>query len=253
MVDDIKIVPDRDEPLVEPRISSPERKGDSRKRAAASPASRRPPPPKSSSSPLTGVLCVMVIMVSGAAAYLFLQTKTLTEQRNDLDSRVKVLEQKLSITDESLSESGAAIQTILKDQQEDLEFQMTEIRKLWGVSYDTNRPEIDRLKKTQSTQAAQLTDIRGEVEPLTGTVENLRSRVDAVSNQSLSLSAGFDDLEQQVRQLNDTLASIKSDVASQGNRVSDHSAAIESIDQYRRQINQRLIDLENQGRSAPVQ
>ena len=242
MVDELKIIPERDDPRLESRRTS-SASGNSQRKVSKS-SHRRPAPQKSASSPLVGVLCIMVILVSGAAAYLFLQTQTLTEQRNDLDSRVKVLESKLSVTDESLSASGAVIQSKLKDHQDDLELQMSEIRKLWGVSYDTNKPDIAELKKGQNFQTAQLKDTKGAV-------ENLKSRVDAAANQSISLTAGIDDLEQQVRQLNDTVSSLKSDLTSQGNRVSDHTQAIEAIDQYRLQLNQRLIQLENQGRSAP--
>ena len=243
MVDDLKIIPERDDPRLEPRRSP---SGGSTTKKGTRPRPRPAPAPKSGSSALMGVLCFMVILVSGAAAYLFLQTQTLTEQRNDLDARVQVLEQKLSVTDESLSESGAAIQTVLKDHQEDLELQMSEIRKLWGVSYDTNRLNIESLQKDRTSQSAQLTSIKSSV-------SNLDSRVNAAANQSISLVAGFDDVEQQVRGLNDSISSIKSDLGSQKSRVADHSAAIESFDQYRLQINQRLLQLENQSRSAPTQ
>jgi len=244
MVDDLKIIPERDESRARTQPT---------KQGSVKGKKRRPqPPPKAGSSPLVGVLCFMVVLVSGAAAYLFIQTQTLSEQRNDLDARVQVLEQKLSVTDESLSESGAAMQSVLQGHQEELEMHMSEIRKLWGVAYDTNRKNIETLEKNQATQTAQLGSIRDSVakaEALAGTVQNLNSRVDAAANQSLALSAGFDETESQVRELTDSVGLIRAELNTQKNLVTDHSDAIEAIDQYRVQINQRLIQLENQIRT----
>lgn len=247
MVDDLRIVPERDEPRARPKSNRP---------ANAKAKSRQAPPQKvkSGSSPLVGVLCFMVALVSGAAAYLYLQTQTLSEQRNDLDSRVKVLEQKLSVTDESLSQSGAAIQSVLQEQAGELELHMSEIRKLWGVAHDTNRTKIETLEKTAASQTASVNSLREsitKVEPLADGFENLRSRVDTTVNQSLALSAGFDEAEEQLRSLNDALASLRSDLNVQKSTSTEHSEAIEAIDQYRVQINQRLIQLENQVRATP--
>ena len=247
MVDDLRIVPERDEARARPKSNRP---------AAAKSKSRKQPPQKTGggSSALVGVLCIMVALVSGAAAYLYLQTQTLSEQRDDLDSRVKVLEQKLSVTDESLSESGAAIQSVLRGHAEDLELQMSEIRKLWGVAYDTNRTKIETLEKTTASQTASVNSLRDsvtKVEPLADGFDSLKSRVEATANQSLALSAGFDEAEGQLRELTDTLTGLKADVSAQKGISADHSEAIDAIDQYRIQINQRLIQLENQIRSGP--
>lgn len=245
MVDDLRIIPERDEPRARAQSNRP---------GGSKPTKKRPPPPKkpSTSSPLVGVLCVMVILVSGAAAYLFLQTQTLGKQRDDLDQRVQVLESKLSVTDESLSQSGAAIQAVLKQQTEDLKLHMSEIRKLWGVAYDTNRPKIDEVAKTQASQAARINSVRdslAKVEPLVGSFETLKSRVDTTANQSLAISAGFDEVEANIRTLTDKVSAVESSMTKQNGSIADHDEAIEAIDQYRIQINQRLLQLENQLRA----
>ena len=245
MVDDLRIVPERDEARARPKSNRP-----------TTAKARTKPPQKTTggSSVLVGLLCIMVALVSGAAAYLYLQTQTLSEQRDDLDSRVKVLEQKLSVTDESLSESGAAIQSILRGHSEDLETQMSEIRKLWGVAYDTNRTNIETLEKTTATQTASVNALRDSVtkfEPVADGFDSLKSRLEATANQSLALSAGFDEAEGQLRELTDTMTDLKADISAQKGISADHSEAIEAIDQYRVQINQRLIQLENQIRSGP--
>lgn len=247
MVDDLRIIPERDEPGGRPQSNRP---------GGAKTNQRKPQPQKRSgnSSPLVGVLCFMVILVSGVAAYLFLQTQTLSGQRDDLDARVKVLEQKLSVTDESLSESGAAMQSILKGHSEDLELQMSEIRKLWGVAYDTNRKNIEALQKAQTSQGASVSSLRGamtKVEASAAEIGSLKSRLDTAANQSLALSAGFDEVEGQLRSLSDAVTSMRAEVTSQKGLTTNHSEAIEAIDQYRIQINQRLIQLENQLRSSP--
>lgn len=245
MSDDLRIIPERDETRARPQGGRP---GNGKTKQRKAP----PPKPPSNSSPLVGVLCFLVILVSGAAAYLFFQTQTLSQQRDDLDARVVVLEEKLSVTDESLSESGAAIQSILKDHSEDLELHMSEIRKLWGVAYDTNRTNIEALEKTQATHSARINSVRdslANVEPLAEGFETLKSRVDATANQSLSLSAGFDEAETQLRELSDSLVRMQSDMNSQEQAIASYGEAIDAIDQYRIQINQRVLQLENQLRA----
>jgi len=253
MVDDLRIVPERDESRATPRSNRTATAAASVKTKSNS---KKQPVQKTSggSSVLVGLLCIMVALVSGAAAYLYMQTQTLASQRDDLDSRVKVLEQKLSVTDESLSESGAAIQSVLRDQATEIELHMSEIRKLWGVAYDTNRIDIEALEKTSVSQAASVKSLSGSVtkmEPLADGFTDLESRVDSIANQSLALSAGFDDAEEQLRELSDGLVGLRSDINTQKNLGTNHSDAIEAIDQYRVQINQRLIQLENQIRNSP--
>lgn len=253
MVDDLRIVPERDESRAMPKSNRPAATGASTK--ARSNATKQPVQKASGgSSVLVGLLCIMVALVSGAAAYLYMQTQTLSEQRDDLDSRVKVLEQKLSVTDESLSQSGAAIQSVLKDQAEEMELHMSEIRKLWGVAYDTNRIDIEALEKTTASQTTSVNSLRESVtklEPLADSFASSQSRIEALANQSLALSAGFDETEGQLRELSDGLAVLRGEISAQKNVSSNHTEAIEAIDQYRVQINQRLIQLENQIRNNP--
>ena len=158
------------------------------------------------------------------------------------------------MTDESLSQSGAAIQSVLKDQAEEMELHMSEIRKLWGVAYDTNRIDIEALEKTTASQTTSVNSLRESVtklEPLADSFASSQSRIEALANQSLALSAGFDETEGQLRELSDGLAVLRGDISAQKNVSSNHTEAIEAIDQYRVQINQRLIQLENQIRNNP--
>ena len=78
MVDDLRIVPERDESRAMPKSNRPAATGASTK--ARSNATKQPVQKASGgSSVLVGLLCIMVALVSGAAAYLYLQTQTLSE------------------------------------------------------------------------------------------------------------------------------------------------------------------------------
>lgn len=248
MVDDLRIIPERDDVRQPVRATRPSGGDGNGKKP-------RPAPPQKKSggsSFLVSVLCLMMIVLSGAAAYLYFQTQSLLAQRAELDERVQVLEGKLSVTDESLSQSGAAIQSMLKTQDEELKLHMSEIRKLWAVAYDANRPKIEALEKSVASQGTKLTAAAvsiEKIEPLTADISDLKTKIDTTANQSLALSAGIDDVESSLRKQTDSISSLTSTLNSQKSTVQDHAQAIEAIDQYRIQINQRVLQLENQLRT----
>ena len=246
MVDDLSIVPERDEPTAKRKPTKDSARPSAPRRAA-------PPPKSGGSSALVSVLCFMVVLISGAAAYLYLQVQTLNDQRSALDARLKDVEDTLSVTGESLSESGAAMQVVIREQGEMLTLHTSEIDKLWGVAYRTNRPKLDALEKAQGSQADTVKALSASVakiEPVVENMSDLSSQVRTTSNQSLALSANLDELEASVRGLTDRMSGLQRDVQSQTASNNDHSAAIEAIDQYRVQINQRLLQLENQVRGG---
>lgn len=249
MVDDLRIIPERDDVRQPVRPKRPGGGDGNGKKP-------RPVPPQKKSggsSFLISVLCLMMVVLSGAAAYLYFQTQSLMSERTALDERVQVLEGKLSVTDESLSQSGAAIQSVLKTQEDELALHMSEIRKLWAVAYDANRPKIETLEKSLASQGAKLNTTASSVakiEPLAADISALKTKVDTTANQSLALSASIDDVESSLRSQTDSISSLTSSVNSQKSAIQDHSQAIEAIDQYRIQINQRVLQLENR-LSAP--
>lgn len=259
MSDDIRIVPERDE--LRPRNKTAVKRTSA---SAADSKSSRPKPakttatqpmPRQGSSMMTMVLAVFVVLLSGTCAFLYLQTQNLNTEREILASRVADIESKLSVTDESMSQSGAAMQAVLKEHSEELELHMSEIRKLWAIAYDRNRVAIEALQKKDKSTAARLDSVSGSIakmDPVLKGYQGMKSQLETISSQSLVQSANLDDLSAQARENSDKLSGATSQLSAQNAALEEIEAAIEAIDQYRIQTNQRLLRME-QSIQSPAQ
>lgn len=248
MSDDMRIIPERDE--IRPRTQTSTKKptaGTSTSRPAgpAKPAVTRSS--SGSSDKSFWVLISLILVACTASAWLFVQTRALAAERDALAQRVEQIESKLSVTDESLSQSGAAMQSVLREHSDELELHMSEIRKLWGVAYDRNRPAIESLKTEQENMSARMNSFSNslaQVDPIIQGYDGMQSRLETISSQLLVQSATLDDLSARARTLSDRSNSIQSNVQSQEDAIQEHEEAIQAIDEYRLQINQRLLRLE---------
>ena len=248
MSDDMRIIPERDE--IRPRSQTTTKKPASGATSSgasgpAKPVARRTS--SGSSDKSFWVLVVLILLACTASAWLFVQTRSLASERDALAQRVEQIESKLSVTDESLSQSGAAMQSVLKEHSDELELHMSEIRKLWGVAYDRNRPAIEELKTGQENMSARMNSFNNslaQADPIIQGYEGMQSRLETISSQLLLQSATLDDLSARARTLSDRSNSIQSNFQSQEDAIQEHEEAIQAIDEYRLQINQRLLRLE---------
>lgn len=240
--DEWEIVPERDE-----AISSRARQtkpGDSRREKsvranAPSGANRGSGAGKSKTSGLFISLLLLSFAVSG---FLYYQLQGSLDVQQDMISRIVSMESKLSVTDESLSQSGAAIQALLQDHEVKIDTNLSEIRKLWGVSYDTNRKSIDELRANSSTIANNLS---GVVDRLAG----LEGRIDGFGSQMLIQAADVEDLLTRLRMTRDELNTQTNLISQLETQSSESLEAIDAIDAFRLQMNQKVVQLENEIRS----
>lgn len=252
--DDWQIVPERDEAIQRKRGTRPAdvratRAGDAQgsdpkggKTAAGKAGASRTRARVGSSA----WLFLLILVSFGFNGYLLYQLQFLQADQGQVSQRVSSLEGRLSVTDESLSESGAAMQALLQDHAAELELHMSEIRKLWGVAYDTNRKNIEALQTS-------LSGIRSQLQSLSDEVDNagsqVASRVDSLGSELLILSADVEDVLGRIRETRDELNQQQRNLSQLQAAGQDTSAAIQSIDSFRQQINQRLIQLENEVRA----
>ena len=239
--DEWEIVPERDE-----AISSRARQaksGDSRReksvRANATGATGRGSAGKSKASGLFIFLLILSFAVSG---YLYFQLHRSLGVQQDMISRIASMESKLSVTDESLSQSGAAIQALLQDHEVKIDTNISEIRKLWGVSYDTNRKAIDQLRANSSTIANNLS---GAIDRL----DSIEGRIEGFGSQMLIQGADIEDLLTRLRITRDELNSQTNLISRLEAQSSESLEAIDAIDAFRLQMNQKVVQLENEIRS----
>ena len=235
------IVPERDE-----RIGS---RSDSR------PRSERPQnksgnraPQRSASGGGFWKLLVLVVLLAVVAVgyYAYQQSQKLSTLQASFDE----LQGKLASTDESLSQSGAALSIKLKDHDAELKKHWSEIRKLWGVSNDRNKQSIaanvKSIKELKNSAAAR----QKEVKAVNSQLADIRKSIDTVTSASLSsrleVEEAMDSMQGLVDRLNRLDASLKQWQTKLNSRVSENEEAIEAIDAYRRRVNQDLLQLKQQ-------
>lgn len=232
------ITPDKDE------ITQPAQRN--QRRSGRPPSS--PPPGPPASGPGNGlVIFALILAVAGLGGSGFLAWKFFEAEQTlvQYQGRIANLEERLDITYDESSESVDAI-------QEKLEWADSEIRKLWGVAYDTNRKNIasntEQLNKLQqdlasarktagSTQST-VGELRSTLSEVQGEVASLQSAVGSVEEQRKRLQ----NLEEKLDQVNDQLAR----VTDLPGRVETNEDAIAAIDSYRRSINRDILAIKEQ-------
>lgn len=157
--------------------------------------------------------------------------------RADLEARVAELEGKLSTSEDNLLESAEAMKAKLV-------WADSEIRKLWGVSYDTNRKAIaantDAIealsKKVDGNNSKLLADIKKQLGSVDGKLLAAQATVDEQLERLNTQISKLSGLEKQMGQLRNDLTS----------RIKTNEEAVKAIDIYRLTINRDLLALKDQ-------
>ena len=187
---------------------------------------------------------------------------------NELRSQFDELDALIKSTDESLSESGTALSLKLREQSETLDKHWSEIKKLWGVSYDRNRKAIEENKSLAEKASATAGEAKSAAEQakaaaakqqqalaqateankaLQSELKALQASVKNLSNASLATTVQLEELEARLAAID----SLKKDLAGLKSRVADTEAGIKAMDVYRSQINQQLMQMRQKVQQMP--
>lgn len=180
------------------------------------------------------------------------------QRLQELSDRFAELRTNLDSTGETLNESGATLGAQLKEQNATLDTHWAEIKKLWALSNDRNRPAIEEqgkklarleseLKKQQQELSRASASAREASEAATAVKAQMASvaaSVEAVKREGLADSAALDEMKSQVAQarngvgrLDEQVRSVRESVASS---TAENRRAQASIDSFRRETNLQL-------------
>ncbi|MEM1436423.1 MAG: hypothetical protein AAGG11_20400 [Pseudomonadota bacterium] len=206
--------------------------------------------PRNSGGGSIAINLVLVVLVAGlmvAGWFLANQQQMLKDAeaaRQAAESRLVVLEDRLRVTDEVLTDSGA-------ETEDKINFWESEIRKLWAVSNERNKGWIQDNQKQLKAQTATLTALQSSLDRLTQAVDaqsealaaagRLEPQVEEVAGRLDGVLKTQRDLVDKVNKARQTVASLQAGLA---NRVAENEQAVASMDTFRAQINGRLIDIE---------
>ncbi len=202
---------------------------------------------RSSSVALNIVLAILVAGLMVAGWFVANQHQLLSaeqEARKSAEQRLLVLEDRLRVTDEAMTETGA-------DTSKQINFWETEIRKLWAISNERNKnwikaneaslgkqqASVAALQQGQKSSAEQLKSLDASVKKLA----DLQGSIDALNKRVVEMNRTQQQLVDRVNGARQAVASLQSGLA---NRVEDTESAIESIDAFRAQMNRRVNALE---------
>lgn len=207
------------------------------------PAASRPQPAyaqrpvKVRTSPLVPVAFLLAITGLGLAGFSYWQLMQAQSGLVSAEQRIAELEKKLELTDDESSASLTAVQAKLK-------WADSEIRKLWGVSYDKNRKAIaentETLKSVKKQAASLDGKVKDAVKKATAGVEGMQSKLESVSNRSLQQQTQMQMLTDRLTQLEDVESSLEK-------RIAENEQAIKAIDSFRRSVNRQILELQSPG------
>ncbi len=232
------IVPDRDEL-------------DSYQRHKQAKSSRKEPLPQDdddydeddsagrSSNALVYLVGIVALAAVGAAGYLFVQLQ-------DAQQRVIALEQRLSSTDESVSQSSGALQIKINELSDALTQLREETLKKYKAQIDQQGAQIAALDKTGKAAQASIAgndkaiaEQAKSIEALRGDMAKLPALVDPVNKKLDQHQASLDALSQKVKGVNDAQAKLDT-------RLSNNEEWVDSINNFRKQMNREVVNIKQQ-------
>ena len=200
-----------------------------------------PAPVQKSSS--MGVIAFLFALVGiGLAGFSYWQLMEAKKVIAAADVRIQDLESKFELSDDESTASVTAIQAKVK-------WADSEIRKLWGVAFDTNRKNIASNESALKTLKKSISGIersgKATEDKLGGLDADIKLVNDLVDAQQSSLSS----IEKQSKNAANAADSAKKANDDIKARVSANEEAVESFDAFRRTVNQRLLQGSNSASS----
>ena len=195
-----------------------------------------------------GLVVVALIGLAAGGWFVFEQHERLLDSRKELSSaqtRIAALEDRLRLTDETLTEAGA-------DTNEQLTFWETEIRKVWDIANKRNRGWIEANRDNVGKLTVNLGRVEGTLNELQGAATRLEAaigqqqevadRVTAVDMQLQRLVQQQRDLVDKVNAASQIANSLK---AGLERRVAENEEAIAAFDAQRRELQAAMLDIRN--------
>jgi len=228
------IVPDRDDAVSYHRQKQAKTK--SKERAANGGAGDEP---RSGGNGALYALVVLTLAIAGWAGFLHYQL-TLAQDR------VGALEQRLSMTDESVNQSSVSLQVKLKELDSAFSQVRDETLKSYKAQIDKHSAQIDSLDKAaKNAQAAlgKLDQRAGDQEKaLTDTraqIDKLPPSIDAAKRKLDEHQAALDVLPGKLKAMADGQNKLEG-------RLNNNDEWVESINTFRKQMNREIVNIKQQ-------
>lgn len=203
--------------------------------SSALPYSSRPVVVRSKLAPLALLLAMAAVAIAGYACWQLISAQVFLQSA---EARIAELEGRLELSDDESAQSVTALQAKLK-------WADSEIRKLWGVSYDRNRKAIAANKKALDSIAAQNKKIQQAIKNYGAELKLVNDLIEAQQNALSQGEQVQQQLQSQLQSLTNRVQALAELETSLKNRIAANEQAIEAIDAFRRSVNRDLLQLKS--------
>ncbi|TYL47795.1 hypothetical protein [Marinomonas sp. IMCC 4694] len=192
-------------------------------------------------------LLLLLIFAAGAAGYwLWQQNVQLRNEVYGARSEIQNLDHQLLAADVSANKQGETVEETLKKHD-------SEIRKLWGVSYDTNRKSI-------ASNDSDIKELEKKMSSMRDAISTQSKRIAVQAEAFNDVEAGFNKLVPAVANLGETVKVITTAQETQAQRIAfseqqisaqtgqyqAQALSLEQILQDLSQLQERIVAIESQ-------
>jgi chromosome segregation ATPase len=196
------------------------------------------------------MLTILILALSGASYYLYDQSIMVKKQLKASQARLDTLEQRLSVADESMTQSSATAQVRLKELD-------SEVRKLWDnvwkkqkeelavldVSLTGHKAELDKAIKRLATQEARTKISDDQLAKFMKTYAAERESLTSMAGKVDRVIAQAEVNRKQLLDMSKQVASgggLDARVKDLERRITQNEEWLDSINAFRRQINRDI-------------
>lgn len=189
---------------------------------------------RSGGAPVLALVALILALAGlGGAAFLYQQWQSSRLALVNAEARIAELEKRFEMSGE---ESAASVDVLGAKVRENA----SEIRKLWGVSHDTNRKAIAANTNAIEANKKTLASLSGQVNGMSAQVKKAAEIEKALAELRQANTQKDREVTDKLASLERQLNSVRSDLTA---RVGATEEAVESMDSYRRTINRDLVQL----------
>ena len=175
------------------------------------------------------------------------------QQFIELQQRFEVLDSRLNNTDESVNQSGVAMQVNISKHSEQLKKHWSEIKKLWGIANDKNKQKIATNTKDISFLASKRVELESSMKKLRAQANKDRAAAESVGENFFGLSADIDKLSESLNDYFQVVQKLERSLEQQNKKIQSNNEAVKSMDAFRRQVNQKLLNLDKKTEKQSAQ
>jgi DNA repair exonuclease SbcCD ATPase subunit len=202
------------------------------------------------------IVYLLAVVTAGLLAWSGWQQQQLSDARVEMaasQARISDLEQRLSVTDESVNQSSVAIQVKLKDLD-------GEVRKLWDNVWKKNQEalaahqaQLAALDKAVKAAQAELARVSQGLIAQQKSVDAMRGQLEQVAKTEATVELSKRKLDEQqvaLESVTEKLNRITAEQNKLAQRIATNEEWVQSINNFRKQTNRELVNIKSM--IAPV-